>query len=175
MRLADHSSRGVLPTVVRRWVWSRKTSWMRRPWPSLGCRTTEKKISGYIIQHLKSERWITLQGSTVPNWTIWACTAVWHWVIAFTQNALTFRHRASCILGQAPTMLPAGGRQHRGCIIPQTVTHILVLLKMGKIISRNMLSWLKLAVIVASIWLSMLFISMMHGQANIREWNIFVD
>ena len=32
-----------------------------------------------------------------------------------------------------------GGRQHRGCIIPQTVTHSLVLLKMGKIISRNML------------------------------------
>ena len=26
------------------------------------------------------------------------------------------------------------------CIIPQTVTHSLVLLKMGKIISRNMLS-----------------------------------
>ena len=23
----------------------------------------------------------------------------------------------------APTMLPAGGRQHRGCIIPQAVTH----------------------------------------------------
>ena len=22
----------------------------------------------------------------------------------------------------APTMLPAGGRQHRGCILPQTVT-----------------------------------------------------
>ena len=44
----------------------------------------------------------------------------------------------------APTMLPAGGRQHRGCIIPQTVTHILVLLKMGKIISRNMLSSLEL-------------------------------
>ena len=38
-------------------------------------------------------------------------------------------------------MLPAGGRQHRGCIIPQAVTHSLVLLKMGKIISRNMLSW----------------------------------
>ena len=35
-------------------------------------------------------------------------------------------------------MLPAAGRQHRGCIIPQTVTHSLVLLKMGKIISRNM-------------------------------------
>ena len=31
-----------------------------------------------------------------------------------------------------PTMLPAGGRQHRGCIIPQAVTHSLVLLKMGK-------------------------------------------
>ena len=34
----------------------------------------------------------------------------------------------------------AGGRQHRRCIIPQAVTHSLVLLKMGKIISRNMLS-----------------------------------
>ena len=34
----------------------------------------------------------------------------------------------------APTMLPAGGRQPRGCIIPQAVTHSLVLLKMGKII-----------------------------------------
>ena len=34
----------------------------------------------------------------------------------------------------ARTMLPAGGRQHRGCIIPQNVTHSLVLLKMGKII-----------------------------------------
>ena len=32
-------------------------------------------------------------------------------------------------------------RQHRGgCITPQAVTHSLVLLKMGKIISRNMLS-----------------------------------
>ena len=38
------------------------------------------------------------------------------------------------------TMLPAGGRQHRGCIIPHAVTHSLVLLKMGKIIARNMLS-----------------------------------
>ena len=37
----------------------------------------------------------------------------------------------------AHTMLPATGRQHRRCIIPQTVTHSLVLLKMGKIISRT--------------------------------------
>ena len=37
----------------------------------------------------------------------------------------------------APTMLPAGGRQHCRCIIPQTVTHSLVLLKMGTIISRR--------------------------------------
>ena len=34
----------------------------------------------------------------------------------------------------------AGGRQRRGCIIPQAVTHSLVLLKMGKISARNMLS-----------------------------------
>ena len=39
-----------------------------------------------------------------------------------------------------PTMLPAFGRQHRGYIKPQAVTHSLVLLNMGKIISRNMLS-----------------------------------
>jgi len=39
-------------------------------------------------------------------------------------------------------MLPAGGRQHRGCFLPQAVTHSLVLLKMGEIIARNTLSWL---------------------------------
>ena len=44
------------------------------------------------------------------------------------------------LLYNAPTMLPAGERQHRGYIIPQAVTHSLVLLKMGKIIVRNMLS-----------------------------------
>jgi len=49
-------------------------------------------------------------------------------------------------------MLPAGsleevefrfqatGQELRGCIIPQTVTHSLVLLKIGVIIARNMLS-----------------------------------
>jgi len=29
------------------------------------------------------------------------------------------------------------------CIIPQSVTHSLALLKMGKIIARNMMSWLE--------------------------------
>jgi len=43
-------------------------------------------------------------------------------------------------------MLQATGRQHRGCIIPQAVTHNLVLLKMGKIIARNMLRWLELLI-----------------------------
>ena len=32
----------------------------------------------------------------------------------------------------APTMLPVAGRQHRRCIIPQAVTHSLVLLKNGQ-------------------------------------------
>jgi len=27
----------------------------------------------------------------------------------------------------------------------------------------------------ASSWFFVLFISMMHGQTNIRQWNIFVD
>ena len=43
-------------------------------------------------------------------------------------------------------ILPATGQQHRRCIIQQAVTHSLVLLKMGKIISRNMLSWLELLI-----------------------------
>jgi hypothetical protein len=34
----------------------------------------------------------------------------------------------------------AAGQQHRRCITPQAVTHSLVLLKMGEIIARNMLS-----------------------------------
>jgi len=43
-------------------------------------------------------------------------------------------------------MLPATGRQHRGCIIPQAVTQILVFLKMSEIIARNMLSCLELLI-----------------------------
>ena len=39
-----------------------------------------------------------------------------------------------------------GYRQHRGCFIPQAVTHSLVLLKMGGIIVRNTLSWLELLI-----------------------------
>jgi len=42
--------------------------------------------------------------------------------------------------------LPATGRQHREYIIPQAVTHSLVLLKMGKINDRNLLSWLELLI-----------------------------
>ena len=54
----------------------------------------------------------------------------------------------------------ATGRQHRGCIIPQAVTHSLVLLKMFEIIARKMLSCLELLInrFVASSWLSVLFI-----------------
>ena len=40
----------------------------------------------------------------------------------------------------APTLLSAGGRQQRGCNLPQAVTHSIVLLKMGKIIARYLLS-----------------------------------
>jgi len=39
-----------------------------------------------------------------------------------------------------------GYRQHRVCFVPQAVAHSLVILKMGEIISRNMLSWLKLLI-----------------------------
>ena len=40
----------------------------------------------------------------------------------------------------------ATSQQHRGCIIPQAVTHSLALLKIGKIIARHMLSWLELLI-----------------------------
>jgi len=40
----------------------------------------------------------------------------------------------------------ATGRQHRGCIILQAVTHSLVLLRTGEIINRKMLSWLELLI-----------------------------
>ena len=46
----------------------------------------------------------------------------------------------------APTMLPASGQQRRGCITPQVVAHSLVLLKMGVINARNMLSLLELLI-----------------------------
>ena len=44
-----------------------------------------------------------------------------------------FRNTRLCVTAcgyNAPTMLSAGVRQHRGCIIPQAVTHSLVFLKM---------------------------------------------
>ena len=78
----------------------------------------------------------------------------------------------------APTMLPANGRQHRGSIIPQTVTHSL--LKMGKIISpkhvelTGIINKPLLLLLVGCLyylyqcWLFILFISMMLRQANIR-------
>jgi len=66
----------------------------------------------------------------------------------FRQNWNSSTNFSKTLLIQnAPTMLPADGRQHReGCIIPQVVTHSLVLLKMGKIIARNILSWLELLI-----------------------------
>ena len=42
LRWADHSSRWVLLPVVRRCVWS-EISWMRRSWPTGGCRAKRNK------------------------------------------------------------------------------------------------------------------------------------
>ena len=42
LRRAVHSSRGVLPTVVRRCVWSKNRK--RRPWPALSRSVIEKKL-----------------------------------------------------------------------------------------------------------------------------------
>ena len=42
LRRAGHSSRGVLPNLVRRCVCDLETSWKRRPWPIGGCRAKNK-------------------------------------------------------------------------------------------------------------------------------------
>jgi hypothetical protein len=44
LRRGKHSSRGALPTVVRRFVCDLETLWMRRPWPALGRRAIGKKM-----------------------------------------------------------------------------------------------------------------------------------
>jgi len=52
----------------------------------------------------------------------------------------------ACGIMQPRCCRPVAGRQHCGCIIPQAVTHSLVLLKMCKIIARNILCWLELLI-----------------------------
>ena len=59
------------------------------------------------------------------------CYSLWY-------NASTML--LASILEAEELRFQATGRQHRGCIIPQSVTHSLVLLKMGILIARNMLS-----------------------------------
>ena len=70
----------------------------------------------------------------------------------------------------ASTMLPAIGRQHRGCIIQPPVTHSLVFLKMGKIIAAKQVELF--GIINKPLLLHLVgclyYISMMHGQVNIR-------
>ena len=55
------------------------------------------------------------------------------WPVAWSMDAELLRFQAN-------------GPQHCVCIIPQAVTHSLVLLKVGKVIVRNMLSWLELLI-----------------------------
>ena len=56
--------------------------------------------------------------------------------IIFTlKHSVKLRHYLLCCCVAACT-----GRQHRGGIMPQAVIHSLVLMKMGKIIARNLLS-----------------------------------
>jgi hypothetical protein len=71
----------------------------------------------------------------------------------------------------------ATGRQHRGYIIPQGVTRSLVLLRMGGINARNMLSWMELLINrYCCIWLVfMWFISMMLGQTNTKFTITYVN
>jgi hypothetical protein len=65
LRRADHSSRGVLPTVVCRCVWSRKTktSWMRRLRPTSGLSRQEKKKESLCARPLKAKTLPLIDGT----------------------------------------------------------------------------------------------------------------
>jgi len=59
---------------------------------------------------------------------------------AVTNLLLDINNIDNKIVATITTSFQATGRQYRGCFIPQAVTRGLVLLKMGEIIARNMLS-----------------------------------
>jgi len=70
--------------------------------------------------------------------------------------------------------IQATGRQHLGCIIPQAVTHSLVLLKMRGINARNVLSWLKLLINLYCC-IQLMFISFMSNDAGQISNNYFYN
>ena len=58
-------------------------------------------------------------------------------------------------------------RSTRLCVIPQTVTHSLVFLKMGKTIARNRLSWLELLISrYCCIWLVVYIIYINEARSS---------
>ena len=75
---------------------------------------------------------------------------------------------------------PVAGRQHYGCIIPQAVIHSLLFLMTGKIIARNMLSWLELLIsrycciylVVYIIYISLYFLRLAHQSQFIPLQNV---
>jgi hypothetical protein len=96
------------------------------------------------LRHFATSRKVA---GSIPN----CVTGTFHWhnqsgrtmTLGLTQSLTEMSTRNISGGGE---ILPASGRQHRRFIIPQAVTHSLVLLMMGKIISRNMLSWLELLI-----------------------------
>ena len=58
LRRTDHSSRGVQPTVCVA-VFDLETSWIRRPWPALGCSAKRFYLLTYLLTHsmVQSTSW----------------------------------------------------------------------------------------------------------------------
>ena len=71
LRRTDHSSRGVLPTVVRRWVWSRNlvNEEAQAHWGAVTPGTKKKTYDltmGFLFQHLHSRnKWLTKKHGTL--------------------------------------------------------------------------------------------------------------
>ena len=55
LRRADHSSRGVLPSVERITGCDYESSKMRRPWPNRGCCAMVKEIHGILFSATSNE------------------------------------------------------------------------------------------------------------------------
>jgi hypothetical protein len=68
LRRADHSSRGVLPSVVRLSECDREASIMRRPWSTKGCCAIGNKNCILHQQSLLAKYRRKHIGTTIGNW-----------------------------------------------------------------------------------------------------------
>jgi hypothetical protein len=109
------------------------------------------------------------------------CSSSGGWIVLMQHLVSSSQSVALRCTGRPLTMLKAGSleeeflhfqatsRHCNVCIIPQAVTHSLVLLKMGGINARNMLSWLEL-LINRYCCIYLVFISFNYAGLATEKW-----